>query len=63
MLSSYLSGDSMSLSEFDKRSRGGLADEACRKIAGEIAPGHYAPNTRLDFWARQAADTDKRSAS
>ncbi len=53
----------MSLSEFDKRSRGGLADEACRKIAGEIAPGLYAPNTRLDFWARQAADTDRRSAS
>ena len=30
------------------RSRGGLADEVCRKIADEIVLGNFAPSTRLD---------------
>ena len=30
------------------RSRGGLADEVCRKIADEIVLGTFAPSTRLD---------------
>lgn len=30
------------------RPRGGLADEVCRRIADEIALGHFAPGTRLD---------------
>lgn len=30
------------------RSRGGLANEVCRKIADEIALGNFAPATRLD---------------
>ena len=30
------------------RSRGGLADEVCRKIADEIVMGNFAPNARLD---------------
>jgi DNA-binding GntR family transcriptional regulator len=30
------------------RSRGGLADEVCRKIADEIVLGNFSPSTRLD---------------
>jgi DNA-binding GntR family transcriptional regulator len=30
------------------RSRGGLADEICRKIADEIVLGNFAPSARLD---------------
>jgi DNA-binding GntR family transcriptional regulator len=30
------------------RSRGGLADEVCRRIADEIVLGNFVPNTRLD---------------
>lgn len=30
------------------RSRGGLADEVCRRIADEIVLGNFAPSTRLD---------------
>lgn len=30
------------------RSRGGLADEVCRRIADEIVLGNFAPHTRLD---------------
>ena len=30
------------------RSRGGLADEICRKIADEIVLGNFAPSTHLD---------------
>lgn len=30
------------------RSRGGLADEVCRKIADEIVLGRFRPNARLD---------------
>lgn len=34
--------------EIRARSRGGLADEVCRKIADEIVLGRFQPNSRLD---------------